>query len=345
MIELVVITLCLCLNAILALVEMAFVSVSKPELKALSKTNTQAQKLLKLREKPERTMSVLQIGITIVGAISAAVGGIGAEEKISPYLMAQLGISESFSKFIAITLVVIPLTYVHSVLGELVPKTLGLRFPMKISLATVQGLIVAEAFLSPFVKVLEKSTQFFLRTFNPPNKSNNQASEGQDVVNIGNLSNAHQQYVINLVHIETKKIRDILLPWSQVNLLDISSNLNEILSMVIKSGHTRLPVVSEGEVTGILHSKEFISFISSGDENWKKIIRPVLRIAPNEGILKTLRFMQDKKSHMALVQNGDQILGIVTLEDIIEEIVGDIYDEDDDGMLRKVLSQRMIKGS
>jgi putative hemolysin len=342
MIEILIIVLCVFFNALLALVEMAFVSVSKSEIKSLSKNNPIALKLLKLRDRPERTLSVLQIGITIVGAISAAVGGIGAEEKVSPYFQ-EFGLSESISKVVAVFLVVVPLTYINTVIGELVPKTLALRFPMKISLRSVYALSIAEKVLSPFVVVLEKSTQICLKLFSFPSKSSAQFSEASEALNISNLSNAHQQYVINLVHIETKKMKDIMLPWDKVNLIYSYSNLNEVLSMVIKSGHTRLPVVDNEEVIGILHSKEFITFISSGDENWKNIIRPILKIGPNEGILKTLRLMQEKKSHMALVLSGDDKLGIVTLEDIFEEIIGDIYDEDDDGMLRKVLSQRMFK--
>lgn len=342
MVELAVISLCIAFNAILSLVEMAFVSVSKAELKGLSKSNTHAARLLKLREHPERTLSVLQIGITIVGALSAAIGGVGAEEKLTPYFEAA-GMSEHLAEILALVIVVIPLTYLNVVIGELVPKSFALRHPMKISLTAVNGLIVAEAILSPFVKMLEVSTQFFLKIIIPPSKSKGQKDEDPQSVSIANLSNTHQQYVINLVHIETKKIRDILVPWAQVNVVDLKYNLNEVLSLVMKSGHTRLPVFSENEVVGILHSKEFITFISSGDENWKKIIRPVIRIGPSEGILKTLRFMQEKKTHMALVENNSEVIGIVTLEDIIEEIVGDIYDEDDDGMLRKVLSQRLLK--
>jgi putative hemolysin len=342
MVELIIICICLAFNALLSLVEMAFVSVSKSELRGLSKSNPNALKLLKLRNHPERTLSVLQIGITIVGALSAAIGGIGAEEKLSPYFE-SLGWSEHLAEGVSVILVVIPITYLNVVLGELVPKSFALRHPMKIALNAVNGLIVAEAILSPFVKLLEISTQFFMRLFARPFKPKTTETEGEDTVNIANLSNAHQQYVINLVHIETKKIRDILVPWDEVNTVDLKFNLNEVLSLVIKSGHTRLPVYSEAEIVGILHSKEFITFISSGDENWKKIIRPIIRIKPTEGILKTLRVMQEKKTHMSLVENNSEIIGIVTLEDIIEEIVGDIYDEDDDGMLRKVLSQRLLK--
>lgn len=145
MVELAVISLCIGFNAILSLVEMAFVSVSKAELKGLSKGNSHAARLLKLREHPERTLSVLQIGITIVGALSAAIGGVGAEEKLTPYFESA-GMSEHLAEILSIVIVVIPLTYLNVVIGELVPKSFALRHPMKISLAAVNGLIVPKPF-------------------------------------------------------------------------------------------------------------------------------------------------------------------------------------------------------
>lgn len=345
MFELIVMGICLVFNSALSMIEMAFVGVSKPELKGLAKNNSKAARLLRLREKPERTLSVLQIGITIVGSLSAAIGGVGADEKISPWIQSQ-GLSAHWAGIVALLIMVLPFTFLNVVLGELVPKTFALKEPMKIALGSVNGLVVADTILSPFVRLLETSTHFVLKLFSKPTKiSNIENDAGADSVNIANLSNAHQQYVINLVHIETKRIKDILVPWAQVNLVDSKYSLNEVLSVVIKSGHTRLPVLKENEVIGILHSKEFITFISSGDENWQKIIRPVIRISPAERILKTLRQMQEKKSHMALVENNSDLLGIVTLEDIIEEVVGDIYDEDDDGMLRRVMGQRILKRS
>ncbi|MEK6772373.1 MAG: hemolysin family protein [Bdellovibrionota bacterium] len=345
MIEVLIVVFCLLLNALLSLVEMAFVSVSKPELKHLSRSgHVRANTLLKLRENPERTLSVLQIGITIVGALSAAVGGSGARETLVPYLIQNYNISGLGADIIAMTIVVLPLTYFGVVLGELVPKTIALRYPMKIALVGAAWLVLGEWLLSPFVRLLEKSTQLVLRILFPTwKKKEFSTTEEAESVNIATLSGAHRQFVINLVHIETKRIRDIMLPWSQVDHVKLTDSLNDVLSVVIKSGHTRLPVMSEDKVIGLLHSKEYLSFVSSGDDNWKKIIREAILLSPSEGILKTLKMMQEKKSHLGIVFQGSSIVGIVTLEDIIEEIVGDISDEDDDGKLKRILSARVMQ--
>ncbi len=345
MIEVLIVLLCLILNSFLSLVEMAFVSVSKPELRHLARSgHTQALRLLKLRENPERTLSVLQIGITIVGALSAAVGGAGSKAGLVPYLVETFQMSKFHAEIIAIITVVVPITYFSVVIGELVPKTIALRYPMKISLVGARWLTIGEKLLSPFVRVFEKSTQFVLRIMFPTwNKKEGISIEEAESVNISSLSGAHRQFVINLVHIETKRIRDILLPWEKVNFVKLSDSLNDVLSVVIKSGHTRLPVLEGDKVIGLLHSKEYLSFVSTGDENWKKIIREIILLSAQDGILKTLRLMQEKKSHLGIVMQGNSIMGIVTLEDIIEEIVGDISDEDDDGKLKRILAARVLQ--
>lgn len=346
MIELIIVGVCLSLNAILSLVEMAFVTVSRPELRQLSKKNNLAAvRLSKLRENPERTLSVLQIGITVVGSVSAAVGGAGAKESIVPYLMEHLSLSETQADAFSILLVVIPLTYFSVVLGELVPKTIALRFPLRIALSSSRWLVFGENLLNPFVKALETSTQFFIRILFPKWKKTVSSPDEADSVSLSNLSGQHREFVINLVHIENQRIQDILVPWSEVDYVTTSTSLNEVLSMIIKSGHTRLPVLENDKLIGLLHSKEFITFVSTGDENWRHIIRPLLQVRPQAGLLKTLRLMQEKRSHMAIVTDFEDLIGVVTLEDIMEEIVGDISDEDDDGRLRKLMSTRVLQKS
>jgi len=168
MVEVIVVLMCLVLNALLSLIEMAFVSVSKPELRQLSKGgHLGAARLLKLRENPERTLSVLQIGITIVGALSAAVGGSGAKESFVPYLVENNKMTVFSAEVIGILIVVVPITYLSVVVGELVPKTIALRYPMRIAMVGARWLVWAEWLLNPFVQMLERSTQFVLKILFP----------------------------------------------------------------------------------------------------------------------------------------------------------------------------------
>lgn len=338
--ELVVIALCLVLNAFFAAYEMAFVSVPKPELRRLARNgNKEAQRLLHLRENPERTLSTIQIGITLVGAISAAVGGAGATESISPWFRLRFDMSEHGAEFLAIVLVVLPLTYLSVVVGELVPKSLALKNPLKITLLGARWLWAADRVLAPAVNLLEWSTKLLLRTFFPRAKTMVPVSEA--TVEIEALPPSLQDAVLNLAHLENRKVRDILLRWKDVNSIKTSDTMEEIVTLILASGHTRLPVCNEsGAAVGILHTKEYLAYREAGNSDWHSMVRPILVVQPSDSLLTVLRLMQKNHRHMAIV-GREAPIGIVTLEDISEEIWGDFYDEDDTSRIRKVFADRV----
>ena len=164
-------------------------------------------------------------------------------------------------------------------------------------------------------------------------------SESADAtVELGLLSTQHRQYVMNLVDLERKRIREIYLPWDKVTAVDVESAASEIEAAVISSGHTRLPVLKNGQVIGILNTKEFAALRASGREDWMSLIRPVVELQADTPLLTGLRRLQERRMHMGVVYSAKERLGVVTLEDILEEVVGEIYDEDDDGALRRLLS-------
>lgn len=328
MFEFIVIASCLVVNAILSCVEMAFVTVSRPHLKKLSSDGDKlASKVLLLKGNPERVLSVLQIGITLVGAISAAVGGAGAEETLSPIYQASFGFSEEVSETLAIISIVIPLTFFSVVIGELVPKTLALKFPMKFAKFGAMFLGVLDRIFAPAVFLLEVSTKLILKIFEGSIK--NESLAETSAVEIDNLSDVHKQYVLNLIDVDKRRAKDIMLPWDKVNHVESTAHSLEVLDMIKKSGHTRLPVLEDGRPIGILHSKEFISESEISKIDWLQLVRPVNFVKPDEPILNALKLLQNTKSHMAVVRKNTAPIGIVTLEDIFEEVVGEIYDEDD----------------
>jgi putative hemolysin len=345
MVELLIVSACLLLNALLAAYEMAFVSVSRPELRALARSgNTYAKTLLHLREHPERTLSIIQVGITAVGAIAAAVGGAGASDNIEPFFSQQLGLGESTSELIAVLLVVVPITYLSVVIGELVPKSLALRNPLKIVLAGARWIALADRVLAPIVQLLEWSTKRILSTFFKVQETKtSEATHG--TIEIDSLSPQHQKYIMNLVQIEQRRIKEIMIPWSQVSTVNSAEQYDAITAVIVSSGHTRLPVTENNLVVGVLHTKEFVALKEAGNLEWKSILRSAVTISPGDSALKVMRQLQEKRYHMAIViDQNRQPLGIVTLEDILEEIVGDIYDEDDDGRIRNaIVSKTRVK--
>jgi putative hemolysin len=327
--ELSVIVICLLLNALLSCVEMAFVTVSKPHLRKLAGEGDKlAQKVLDLRKNPERILSVLQIGITLVGAVSAAIGGAGAEDVLGPYYQNLFHVSTQISETLAIITLVLPLTYFSVVIGELVPKTLAIRFPMRFAKFGSFFLTSLTQFFAPLVFLLEHSTKFLVYPL-VKRMGSEAVSEQTSSIDLDDLSDSHKQFVLNLIGIDKRKVKDILLPWSAVVKIEKSAHQTEVMDTIRRTRHTRMPVLDEGVPYGILQAKEFISEIEIAKVNWTQLLRPIIFVNAEEPILNALKTLQSKRSHMAIVLKKSEILGIVTLEDIFEEVVGDIYDEDD----------------
>lgn len=329
MIEFIIITICLILNAILSCVEMAFVTVSKPHLKKLASAGDKAaQKLLLLNTNPERVLSVLQIGITLVGAISAAVGGAGAEESLSPLFQRYFSTSEETSETLALVSVVLPITYLSVVIGELVPKTLALRSPMKFAKLGALFLVPLDKIFSPIVSTLEISTRLLVKPF--VNKLTKEYTvESPPEIDLEPLSDSHKQYVFNLLSVDKRRAKDIMIPWNQVTTLDYDWSVNAVVQKLRESRYARIPVISSSKTVGILNFREFFCEPDISRIDWTNLIKPVVYIGSEEPILNILKTMQKNSIHLVVVHKNNQAIGIVTLEDILEEIIGEIYDEDD----------------
>lgn len=345
MLEIIVIMICLVINAFLAGSETAFIAVSRPALRELvKKGDDKAGLLLRLRENPERILSVIQVGITFVGALAAAVGGAGAEETITPWLIAHFGINKALAEIISMLIVVVPLTYVSVVLGELVPKTFALRRPFFLAFKTAPWLHLMSNIINPIVSFLEWSTKKIVNLFPKEHMAHEESLSQGPSLELNVLSAPNRQYVLNLFKIEKTTVKEVLVEWEEVIYVTDDMTLEEVESVIISSAHTRLPVVKKNlEVLGIINAKEFLAFQKTGQTNWLSLVRPPIRIPDNMPLLSALQIMQQKRAHMALVYSGGVRRGIVTMEAIFEEIIGDIYDEEDDGTLTRILDSIHFK--
>ncbi len=342
--EWIIVIILLLFNGLFSCVEMAFASTNVPLLRDMaSKGNTSAKKFITLRAHPERTFAVIQIGITLIGALSAAVGGIEVKESILPYLHRLLGVSGTTAEILGIALFVVPFSFFTVVIGELVPKAIAIRYPEEISLASSYLLTLLTKLASPIVHVLEQSTVKFLSVIGIYQAPSSEESVSE--LSLKSLHPFHRDYLLNLFALRFKKASEVMLPFSKVVTVRSSMNKEEILKVIIDSGHTRLPVLldgSEPQVIGILHTKEFVAMMNTKTEfSLANLFRKPYFVENNESILRILKNFQGNRIHMAIVRQGTQIIGIVTLEDILEEVVGEIYDEDDDGIVKKIWIQRI----
>ncbi len=325
--NIIIVVICLLLNAFIACLEIAFVTVTLSKLKKLAaEGNHSAEKIINLRLNPERTLSVLQIGITLVGAISAAVSGAGAEESISPWIQKTFYLKETLSEYIAVLIVVLPLTYLTVVIGELVPKTFALRYSEKISLFSARLLEISDKSLSPVVSIMEFSTKIILNLF-----SKKQIIDHHDDSSEISVSDENKTYVINISNLERKKIKDIMISLDKVECVNSNATFTEVMKTTLETGHTRLPIIENEKISGFLHTKQFLSsYYLHGNSYWMEFVNKLLEVNENANPIETLKLLQKNKNHMALVKDNNQKdLGIVTLEDILESVFGEIGDEDD----------------
>ncbi len=331
-------------NGIFSCMEMAFASANVPLLRDIaSKGNTSAKMFIHLKGHPERTFAVIQVGITLVGILSAAVGGAEVEASVFPYLRELLPVSGTLAEILGIALFVIPFTFFTVVVGELVPKAIAIRYPEEVSLFSSRLLILMTKIASPIVHILEKSTikLLFLIGIRPIPSSEETVSD----LSLKSLPPFHRDYILNLFALRFKKTSEVMLPFHKVVTVHSSMGKEEILEIIIACGHTRLPVISdeaESQIVGILHTKEFVAMMNTKTEFFiTSLLRKPYFVDVNESILRILKSLQGDRIHMAIVRQGTQSIGIITIEDILEEVVGEIYDEDDDGMVKKIWSQRI----
>ncbi len=341
MLDFFIVLMCLAINAFFSAYEMAFVTISKEEMSDIEETRKRLfRKISLFKKKPERTLSVIQIGITLVGAIAAAVGGTGAVESLEPYIVQNYGLSTSLAEGIAVTIVIIPLTYFSVVFGELLPKTIALKYPTRILYFGTNTLSLIDKFLSPIVSFLEISTHYLLKALKMDEKVEEDESMGQSV-DIGNLPDYHQRFVQNLVDLKGRRVSRVMKPWKDVTYLNFGDTEEEIRAKMFQTFHSRFPVVDGDTLVGILYRKELPEQQVNHHFPWQGILRPAIKTKGTVKVLEVFLEMQKKRDHMAIVTDSDEkFMGIVTIEDILEEVVGDIDDYVDQGRIAKMLSNR-----
>ena len=329
MLEIAIVWVCLLLNALLSASEIAFVSVNRKVLQRLeSRFPNRVRRLGRLRQAPERTLSVIQLGITMVGFVSGAVSGAGIEESAVPWMRQRWGLGETSAELIGVALVVLPLTAMTVLFGELVPKALALRRPYRIAMGTSGILWLLDRTFSPVIAFFAGATRWIVSGLNRIFSRDSGQSRG--FAETEEADSHHDRLLLNLAEFETRTVGEILVPWPKAVVVERDQNLEEVLARAIDTGHTRLPVCRKDRVQGLLHTKELIAFASQGGKDWVLLLRPIIRVHEAESLLGVLKKMQEKHCHMAIVESGDgNPMGFLTLENLMETIVGHIHDEDD----------------
>ncbi|MBN8554860.1 MAG: HlyC/CorC family transporter [Deltaproteobacteria bacterium] len=333
-----IVFICILLSAVLSAAEIAFVTSRRSQIRSLAKSgHKQAQILRHLRENPERTLSVIQLGESFVNTLATTVGFIGTAKYLSPWLVENIGLSFVVAQLCSIAVVVTGYTYLDVVFGELVPKVLALRHPLWVATATSRFLWTLECTMKPLVSFLEWSTRSFVQIFFRV-KAWSFTHENEAEFDLDSLPDPHRHLVLNAVALERRRVQEIYLPWENVLSLDWTQSFDEVAVIIASTKHTRLPVLKDGKLEGILNSRDFMAALIAGKKEWHPLLRKATRMQENVSLLHALKILRGRRNQLAVVYSGPNILGILTMRDIFDQIVGDIYDENDANSLRHILA-------
>jgi putative hemolysin len=344
--ELVVIILMLAFNAIFAAYEMGLASISRARLAILfNERKKGAAEAAFMKDKMEASLATIQLGITMVGVVAAATGGAGVEKMFVPYLQHELGISGTFSGILAIVLLIIPLTFVIIVFGELVPKMIALNNKEWIVLRLSPIMKVLSQAIHPVVSVIEITVKKVVGLLTlwggiEPSSQRQWLHELRAAVSLARTSKLmgerEEKIVLAAAHLSTHLVRDILMPAQDISMIYVGSPLPDALIRAHLDMHTRFPVcMRENDpqsIEGYVNFKDIVAAlrVNPADPTIRGISRPIKKVNEDTPLSQLLEAMIRERNHIVVVTSSEgAVLGMVTLEDIIEELVGEIEDEFD----------------
>lgn len=347
--EWVIVGLMVIVNALFAAYEIALASITLARLQALrDQGRWGASAALAMKDGIEKSLAVVQLGITVVGLVAGATSGASASEDLSP-LLQSYGLSEQFADVLAITIFVVPLTIATIVVGELVPKLFALRNKEWVCLTLSPALYWFSIATWPLVWLLEKSAALIMNATealwspNPSSESRTEALELQELRAIASLARTssligsrEENIILGAARLASRTLKEIALPASQIHMLSLESSLGQCLIDAHMDMHTRFPVADDKKdpqtIRGYVTFKDIVSVmrINPTEPTIKGILRSIPRLEETIPISNALEKLLREHTHIALVVDAkNSITGLVTLEDIVEELLGDIQDEYD----------------
>jgi putative hemolysin len=340
--EIIFIAILIFLNGYLAGTEIAVVTARKSKIKQWAESGKRNAKIfLRLKEEPDRFLATIQIGITIMGVLASAIGGAASVKVIEPLLKeVPIKAISLAAGPIAIGIVVVIITYFSVIFGELVPKSIALMHPESVGLWTARSIDAFSKIVSIFVKFLTFSTNMVLTPFGRKPFTERAYITEEEVKMLikeggkhGVFEPTEEKILQSVFEFTDMSVKEVMVPDTQMVAIQIDKSPQEIRSLIEEEQFSRYPVYGRdlNDIRGFLYAKDFLTVLTkTGQVDIRKVIKPPYFIPETMKISLLLREMQKKRTHMALVVDEyGGLSGLVTIEDLIEEIVGEIRDEHD----------------
>ena len=341
MIQIIVLIILIAVNAFFAASEMAFVSLNDAKIEKEAKNgNKKAKQIYKMVKEPSKFLATIQIGITLAGFLSSAFASESFADDLAPILNNLIPLGLSTWNTISIVLITIILSYFTLVFGELVPKRIAMKNYEKIAYGSVGVIRTISILTAPFVRFLTFSTNLISKLFGVSAQDEEVVTEEEIrmMVDVGEekgaIEEAERELINNVFEFNDKVVSEVMIHRTEIFAVDIKNNVSDILSKIDDLKYSRIPVYDESidDIKGVLYTKDLIKVLKKQkDVKVKTIMREAYFVSENKPINDLFKELQRNKMQMAIVLDEyGGTSGIITMEDIIEELVGNIFDEYDD---------------
>ena len=342
------------LGGFFAAAELALVSLRENQVQRLAESSRRGRRLATLTADPNRFLAAVHVGVTLAGFVSA---GFGAAQ-IAPELAQPLisaGLAEGVAQTVAFVVVTVLIAFLSLVLGELVPKRIALQRVEKVALFAAGPIDFIARLFRPFIVALSFSTNLIVRIFGIDPTAGKESISGEELRDLvaghEELSEDERNLIDDVFEAGERELREVMLPRTEVDFLDSRLPVADAVRRVVDQPHSRYPVIrgSADDVVGFVHIRDILDPDASNQGEYvSQMCRPVVAFPGSKVVLETLTEMRRDRHHLAIVQDEyGGTAGIVTMEDLVEELIGDIKDEYDvDAMPRqpRVLGQVVVDG-
>lgn len=325
-------------NGFFALAELAVLSAKKMKLRDLAEKQSAGEAALDLSENSSQFLSTVQIGITLVGVASGAIGGATLSTVIAD-MMRNLPVIGQYAESISVLLVIFVITYLSLVFGELVPKQIALSDPERFAMFVAPVMQRFSKWFAPITKILSKSTEFVARLFGIDTESQSEISleELRLMIDEGRMSGIleprEEIMLEQVLRFDDARIEAIITPRPEIAWLDIDSTQEEIKEFLHNVRHDKIPVAKKDldQILGMVYTHELLlQYIKSGQFDLHNALTPAIFAPEGYDLLETLELMQKQHADMVFVLNEfGGVDGMVTTKDVLEVIVGDLPEPDE----------------